>query len=200
MERHPTQQRILDETIRIIETSGEASVRVHDLEVTLGITAPSIYHFFGSREGLIAEAQAERLLRSFETFDPVMEAAIATIDSRESARTVLSDVLAAVYSPSRSLERQRRVFALGSSEGRPELAKRIAEMTQFYLRGMAARLKPLQEQGWIRADLDLEAFYFWLSGQILGRVYIEIGRESPVYPEWDAISEEAVAYVLFGPE
>jgi AcrR family transcriptional regulator len=200
MERHPTQQRILDETIRIIETSGEASVRVHDLEVTLGITAPSIYHFFGSREGLIVEAQAERLLRSFESFEPVVAAGVGTIDSRESAREVLREILTTAYAPTRSLERQRRVFALGSSEGRPELAKRIAEMTQLHIRGSSERLKALQDQGWIRADLDLEAFSFWLSGQILGRVCIEIGWESPVYPEWDAISEEAVAYVLFGPE
>jgi AcrR family transcriptional regulator len=200
MEQHPTQQKILDETIRIIETSGEASVRVHDIEVAVGITAPSIYHFFGSREGLIAEAQAERLLRSFESFNPFVDAAIATIDSQESARAVLHELLTGMYAPSRSLERQRRVFALGSSEGRPELAKRIAEMAQLHLRGIARRLQPLQDQGWIRADLDLEAFSFWLSGQVLGRVYIEIGWESPVYPEWDAISEEAVAYVLFGPE
>lgn len=200
MERHPTQQRILDETIRIIETSGEASVRVHDLVVTLGITAPSIYHFFGSREGLIVEAQAERLLRSFESFEPVVAAGVGTIDSQESAREVLHEILTTAYAPARSLERQRRVFALGSSEGRPELAKRIAEMTQLYIRGSSERLKALQDQGWIRADLDLEAFSFWLSGQILGRVFIEIGWESPVYPEWDAISEGAVAYVLFGPE
>lgn len=200
MERHPTQQKILDETIRRIETGGEASVRVQDLEAALGITAPSIYHFFGSREGLIVEAQAERLLRSFESFEPVVATGVGTIDSRESARAVLHDLLGGVYAPSRSLERQRRVFALGSSEGRPELARRIAEMTKLHIRRSSERLKALQDQGWIRSDLDLEAFNFWLSGQILGRVYIEIGWESPVYPEWDAISEEAVAYVLFGPE
>lgn len=200
MERHPTQQKILDETIRIIEVSGEASVRVHDLEVAVGVTAPSIYHFFGSREGLIAEAQAERLLRSFQGFDAFMDGAIASVDSRESGRVALHQLLTIIYDPARSIERQRRLFAMGSAEGREELAKRIGEITRYYLTNAAKRLQPLQDQGWIRPELDLEAFFYWLSGQILGRVYIEIGWESAVNPGWDAISEEAVAYLMFGPE
>jgi AcrR family transcriptional regulator len=200
MEQHPTQKKILDETIRIIETSGEASVRVHDIEVAVGVTAPSIYHFFGSREGLIAEAQAERLLRSFQRFDGALDEALATIHSRESGRVALHGLLALIYDSSRSIERQQRLFAMGSAEGRPELAQRVAEMAQFYLEGTAERLQPLQDQGWVRPELDLKAFMYWLAGQILGRVYIEIGRESTVYPEWDAISEEALAYLLFGPE
>jgi AcrR family transcriptional regulator len=51
MERHPTHQKILDEAIRIIEANGEAGLRVHDIEVAVSVTPPSIYHFFGSREG-----------------------------------------------------------------------------------------------------------------------------------------------------
>jgi len=200
MERHPTEQKILDETIRIIDTSGEASVRVHDLEVAVGITAPSIYHFFGSREGLIAEAQAERLLRSFQRYDSAVDAAVATVNSRESGRVALHQILQEMYDPSRTIERQRRLFAMGSAEGRPELAARIAEMTRLFIANSAKRLQPLQDNGWIRPELDLQAFSYWLSGQILGRVYIEIGWESTTYPEWDAISEAAVAYILFGPE
>ena len=50
MEHHPTHQKILDEAIRIIETSGEASLRVHDIEVAVDVTPPSIYHFLGAEK------------------------------------------------------------------------------------------------------------------------------------------------------
>jgi len=198
MERHPTEQKILDETIRIIETNGETNVRVHDIEVAVGITAPSIYHFFGNREGLVAEAQAERLLRSFEEVDGAFVAAIASINSREDARIALDGLLKFLYEPQRAEARHRRLSAMGSAEGRPELARRIAETSSEYLKRGASRLKPLQEKGWILPDLDLEAVFFWLSGQILGRVYVEIGWEPGLYPAWDEISCRAVSYVLFG--
>lgn len=200
MERHPTEQKILDETIRIIETSGETNVRVHDIEVAVGITAPSIYHFFGNREGLVAEAQAERLLRSFQELDGAFNAAVASVNSRDDVRVALRDLLQRFFESSRSEARQRRLFAMGSAEGRPELALRIAEMCKYFFSDEAARLLPLQEKGWIDPDLDLEAFVFWLSGLILGRVYIEIGGEADPYPEWDDISQRAVEFILLGPD
>ncbi|MEI7623381.1 MAG: TetR/AcrR family transcriptional regulator [Actinomycetes bacterium] len=200
MERHPTEQKILDETIRIIETNGETNVRVHDIEVAVGITAPSIYHFFGNREGLVAEAQAERLLRSFQELDHFLDVAVASVKSRDDTRAALRQLLKMIFDPSRRLARQHRLAALGSAEGRPELALRIAEMCQYFFSDEASRLKPLQENGWVDPDLDLEAFFYWLSGLILGRVYIEIGWEPGPYPEWDEISQRAVEFILLGPD
>ena len=127
MERHPTEQKILDETIRIIETSGETNVRVHDIEVAVGITAPSIYHFFGNREGLVAEAQAERFLRSFQELDRFLDLAVASVKSRDDTRAALRQLLKMIFDPSRAQARQHRLAAMGSAEGRPELALRIAE-------------------------------------------------------------------------
>ena len=199
MERHPTEQKILDETIRIIETNGETNVRVHDIEVAVGITAPSIYHFFGNREGLVAEAQAERLLRSFQELDHFLDVAVASVKSRDDTRAALRQLLKMIFDPSRRLARQHRLAALGSAEGRPELALRIAEMCQYFFSDEASRLKPLQENGWVDPDLDLEAFFYWLSGLILGRAYIEIGWEPGPYPDWDEISPRAVDFILLGP-
>ncbi len=198
MERHPTQQKILDETIRIIETSGEASVRVHDIEVAVGVTAPSIYHFFGSREGLVTAAQAERLVRSFAEFNAVSDLILSRVTSRTELREAVGELLSMIYEPSRSVSRQQRLFALGSAEGRPDLAVVIGEAARDFLHRLAVSFRTFKDKGWIRSDLDLEAFVQWLAGQILGRVYIELGCEPGPNPAWDAISKEAVAFVVFG--
>ena len=73
-------------------------------------------------------------------------------------------------------------------------------MCQYFFSDEASRLKPLQENGWVDPDLDLEAFFYWLSGLILGRVYIELGWEPGPYPEWDEISQRAVEFILLGPD
>lgn len=198
MKHHPTQQKILDETIRIIEASGEASVRVHDIEVAVGVTAPSIYHFFGSREGLVVAAQAERLLRSLDDFNDMSVVILSRVSNRAELREAVSEILALIYEPSRSVSRQQRIFALGSAEGRPDLAVAIGEAARSFLHRLAASFQTYKDKGWIRQDLDLEAFMQWLAGQILGRIYIEIGREPEAHPAWDAISQDAVAFVVFG--
>ena len=198
MERHPTHQKILDEAIRIIEANGEAGLRVHDIEVAVDVTPPSIYHFFGSREGLVSAAQAERLVRSFAEFNAVSDAILSRVSSRAELREAIRDLLAKVYDPSRSLPRRQRLFALGSAEGRPELAVILGEAARSFLRQLAESFQVFQDNCWIRPDLDLEAFIQWLAGQILGRIYIEIGCEPAPNPAWDAISIEAVTFVVFG--
>jgi AcrR family transcriptional regulator len=198
MERHPTEQKILDEAIRIIEANGEAGLRVHDIEVAVEVTPPSIYHFFGSREGLVIAAQEERLVRSFAEFNAVSASILRGVSSRAELRDAFLNILTMIYDPSRSLARQQRLFALGSVEGRPELAVVLGEAARSFLRQLAENFQVFKDIGWTRPDLDLEAFIQWLAGQILGRVYIEIGCEPAPNPAWDAISIEAVMFVAFG--
>jgi AcrR family transcriptional regulator len=198
MEHHPTHQKILDEAIRIIETSGEASLRVHDIEVAVDVTPPSIYHFFGSREGLVIAAQEERLVRSFAEFNAVSASILRGVSSRAELRDAFLNILTMIYDPSRSLARQQRLFALGSVEGRPELAVVLGEAARGFLRQLSESLQVFKDIGWTRPDLDLEAFIQWLAGQILGRIYIEIGCEPAPNPAWDAISIDAVMFVAFG--
>lgn len=198
MERHPTEQKILDEAIRIIEANGEAGLRVHDIEVAVEVTPPSIYHFFGSREGLVSAAQAERLVRSFAEFNAVSASILRGVSSRAELRNAFLNILTMIYDPSRSLARQQRLFALGSVEGRPELAVVLGEAARGFLRQLAESFQVFKDIGWTRPDLDLEAFIQWLAGQILGRIYIEIGCEPAPNPAWDAISIDAVMFVAFG--
>ncbi|MSW21347.1 MAG: TetR family transcriptional regulator, partial [Actinobacteria bacterium] len=50
---------MLQMAIDAIERGGEASVRVREVSDATGVSFASLYHFFGSREGLVEEALAE---------------------------------------------------------------------------------------------------------------------------------------------
>jgi hypothetical protein len=198
LSQHPTEKKILDEAARLIDERGEAGVRIQDVQTAVGVTAPSIYHFFGSREGLVREAQLVRLRRSFDTNDELLDVALGSVTSAEQMREALTDFLAMFFAPERAVERRRRAAALGSFEGRPELSEQFAEVVASYVEERALRLEPFQAKGWIRADLDLRAFNYWMIGFIFGRFYVEVGHDSRPYPEWDAIAEKAAAHILFG--
>ena len=198
MDRHPTAQKILDEAVRMIDERGEAGVRIQDIQDACEVTPPSIYHFFGNRDGLVREAQVVRLRRSFDANDSVLDEVLDSVGSREELRVALTRFLAMFLAPERAAERRRRMASMGSAEGRPELEQRFAEVVAGYVEERSRRLEPFQAKGWIRPELDLRSFNYWLMGLVFGRVYIEIGHDSQEYPAWDAIAEKAVAHVLFG--
>jgi AcrR family transcriptional regulator len=195
---HPTAQKILDEAVRMIDERGESGVRIMDLQSEVDVSAPSIYHFFRNREGLVREAQLVRLRRTFEVNSELLDTALDAVSSAEQLRQALTDFLTEFFAPERAVERRRRAAALGSFEGRPELSEQFAEVVASYVEERALRLEPFQSKGWIRADLDLRAFTYWLIGFVFGRFYVEVGHDSVSYPEWDAIAEKAAAHILFG--
>ena len=198
MALHPTAQKILDETVRIIDEHGEAAVRIQDVLDSCDITPPSIYHFFGNREGLVSEAQVARFRRSFVENDAVLDQILDSITSPTELRAALGAFFSMFFTPERAIERRRRMASMGSAEGRPDLEARFAEVIDTYVEERSRRLEPFQQKGWIRPDLDLRAFNHWLIGVIFGRVYIEMGHDQLEYPAWDAIAERAAAHILFG--
>jgi len=198
MKRRPTEQKILDEAVRVIDVHGEAAVRLQEIQEACDVSAPSIYHYFGSREGLVIEAQSERLLGALDQFDPLIDERFAAVTSKDELRTVMRSFLELFWHPERTAVRAQRLSALGSAVGRPELTARFEKEIESRSEAMRARLEVFQDRGWLVPDLDLRAFSYWMMGVILGRVYVEFGGNSGPFPEWDAIAGKAMEYVLFG--
>lgn len=200
MDRHPTAQRILDAAVRLIDETGEAGLRIQDVQTTAEVTAPSIYHFFGSRDGLVREAQAVRLRRTFDANDATLDEVLADVRSKEDLRRALTGFLRIFFDSERARVRQQRMATLGSVEGRPDLADHFAHIIDGYVEERTARLRPFQEKGWIEPDLDLRVFNYWLLGVVFGRAYVELADSSAPQVEWDLMSERAIAFIMFGPD
>ena len=200
MEEHSTKVKILSAAVQIIDEKGEAALRIQDIEGLSDVTAPSIYYFFGSREGLVVEAQTERLLSALDQFDPLIDAKFAAVTSSDELRAVMREFFGLFWRPERTPVRMQRLSALGSSVGRPDLTVRFEKEIREYTESLSARLGEFQDRGWLLPDLDLRAFSYWLMGVLLGRVYVEFGVIPGPHPEWDAIAEKAIEFIMFGPE
>ena len=200
MSAEATRDRLLEATIDAIDAGGEAAVSVDEIAKTAGVTAPTIYNHFRNRDGLIAAAQAERFDRWIgEDFD-TLSSVIDGIRTREQLVEILGFLLGAFVDPERSNLRVRRVSALGSAIGRPELKAIVIEKFVELCTRMAEVIRPLQERGIIRPDLDLLTFSAWFTGAVTGRVFIELG-DTPIDPVvWDRLLTEAVAALVLAPE
>ena len=191
-------QRILDLAVAAIDDGGEAAVRVNDLAAEAGVTVPTLYRHFGSRDGLVEAAQTYRFRKTQFIDGSVFAASLAKCKSQDDLRKVLRKELLTHFDTDRWELRQVRLNALGAGYARPELAASLALAQKQGAMGIADMLLPFQKKGWIRKDIDLPATVYWFMGQILGRVLIEMGDNPVSQKKWNDVSLEGIMAVIFG--
>ncbi|MEA3184323.1 MAG: hypothetical protein QOJ74_800 [Ilumatobacteraceae bacterium] len=196
--RSATADRLLEAAIGAIDTGGEAAVRVQEVADAAGVQIPILYRQFGSRDGLIQAAQVERLSRTLGREMDDLASAMDAVATAEEFRALIDAVLASLDGAERRTARWKRVNVVGSTYGRPDLAVAVSKLQTRAVQGIAHALQRPQESGWLRDDLDLEAFAAWFAGQTMGRVLIELGGSEIDDSAWNSISADAVRHVLLG--
>jgi AcrR family transcriptional regulator len=188
---------ILDCVIRIIDVDGESAVRIADVRRETGASTSSIYHFFNNREGLIAAAHAQRfsqgILRQAEVYAPIL----AEAETRDEFRAAIIKLLEVTTGPQMMPVRKIRSNVVGSTLGRPVLAEAIAQVQERMLMVFAERIRPAQELGWIRADVDVANLAAWTISQLFGQVLFELGESSASLQEWRRLAIEATLFMYF---
>lgn len=197
MPRHEsTENRLLKAAADAIDKGGEAAVKIREIAKKANVTAPSVYHFFGSREGLVEAALAHRYMRGFEQMGASFAAAVYKAKSKSEFTTIAHRYLAQIFSRDRLDIRKVRVNVLGSAQYRPTLATQIAEAQDRANRSFGETMRYAQSKGWIRKDFDPEVFGAWLTGVIHSRVIVELDGEHPKSKEWDVIAKRAICALL----
>jgi len=191
-------QRILELAVSAIDEGGEAAVRVNDLAAEAGVTVPTLYRHFGSRDGLVEAAQTYRFRKTQFVDSSVFAASLAKCKNQDELRKALRKELLTHFDTDRWELRQVRLNALGAGYARPELAASLALAQKQGAMGIAEMLLPFQKKGWIRKDIDLPATVYWFMGQILGRVLIEMGDNPVSQKKWNDVSLEGIMAVIFG--
>ena len=190
-----TRSRILDAAIEMMESSGEASIRVATIAAKLDIAEPSIYHHFTNRAALVEEAYAEWYWRCLEIQVP-MATVMALVDNREEYLSAIFKSVTWSYQKDRHAARAVRISVLGAAQRNPQLAKAINDINRQFLASVADSMKEAQKRKWVRSDLDPMATAYWFHGQILGRVVAEMDDGVVDLEQWDALSYEVISTIL----
>ena len=194
-----TPELLIEETIRAIEAGGESSVRVKLVAESVGVAVTSIYHFFGSREDLIDSANSERYLRTL--YGPnwgTLLTAVTACETKDEFREIVRAILIVGNDADGQARRRTRVSVLGSAVSRPSLSAKVREANLTYAREAAYAFSKAQVRGWIRRDLDLEAFTLWNIGQMTGRYLVELDEPIGDLAAWEQIELDAVLSALLG--
>ncbi len=197
--RHPTKQALLDATIAEMEATGEASIRVMKVLKDAGASNGSFFYHFGSREGLIQEAIAERYLSAVSRGLDTFSSNIKEISSAEELMEFFGNELRRFGGSEFQELRVRRASALGASLLRPGLRERIVAGQSEHFDRASLPIKFLQTKGVIDPSVDVRSFAAWFLGLLLSRILSDLDPACEPDDAWSEFTLEAIRANLLPP-
>jgi AcrR family transcriptional regulator len=167
-------QRLLDAAVRLLETHGEAALRMTAIAEEAGVAVALITHHFGSRDGLVVAAQQARVVGDAVSDLAVIDAIVSGVTSREELRERLAGLTSVLVSGRREATRLSRIAALASAHGRPEAEAALGATIGELLDGFAALIARGQERGLIRTDVDARSLATFINAYALGLVVADL--------------------------
>ena len=195
-ERQSSRLRILHIAAKILDQHGEPQLRISDVCKKAKVTAPSIYHFFDSREGLIDAAQAFLFVQGQAELGEAFGEATYACTSKARFAAIADRFARAAFSDARRHVRSRRASVLGRAQNSESLSKQLNVYQNESNKLIGDPLRFAQAKGWVRSNFDTEMFAAWFVGMTTARCFIEFGNAHPKASRWDSIAIRAVFSVL----
>lgn len=152
---------ILALAIRAIDEGGEASIRVKQIAEAAGTSVTSIYHFFGSREGLVEAAQIARFEGGYEDMRAKFADAARTLGTMKEFEQFIETLVREIFTARHRLNRARRMNVAGSALARPDLLAVINDVQRRWYSELVEGLRTAQTRGLIGKDADVESIATW---------------------------------------
>jgi AcrR family transcriptional regulator len=198
MPKEDTRSLLIAAAVELIDQSGEDGLRLQQVAEMVGVSEPSVYHFFKNRTALVEQAQIVRYRRSyFEVLIP-FAAAVSLADTRDEFEKAVRKVLALSFAPERNDMRLTRVSVMGRAQSSEVIAEAVVDINAEVVAELARVLNDAQAKGWVNNKLDVVALGYWLTGQFTSRVMAELDPERVNLDEWDRISTEAILGLFRG--
>jgi AcrR family transcriptional regulator len=174
-------------------TEDEALIRIPEICESTGVNYGSVYHHFGSREGLIDAAYVflfEKYAR--EDVDKLLEIAQKAQTREEFLAGMRGVMRASIGNSDRVQRRQIRIRILAAALVRPALQELVAETQDGVTDTLAEMVTIAQNNGWFRHDLDARAIAVMFQVVVLGRVLDDVSGHPVSEEQWGPVVARAL--------
>lgn len=191
-----TSERLMAEAAKEIQRFGIENFDVQRVMDRAQATNGSLYHHFGSKNGLIAAAEVQELVRHLSSDNRVFRAMVEECRTKVEFVNAIERIVEAVASSTRSGVRVWRARAITLALDNKKVAKtvRIAQIEET--KHAAETLRIAQERGFVNTSINTEAVSYWMQGQFFGFVLLETGDIERLREEWKTVSMVGLRAVL----
>jgi len=170
--------------VDLLEEQGEQGFRISSVKERTGISIGSLYHHFGSRDGLIKAARAHQLAEMFRSDGAVL---IQIVEASRTVEELLASIRSAAVEMTGDDARQSRLHRIefiGSAVSRPDLFATVQEMQTQAVDHVEAAAQVLVARGWVRASITARTLASMLLCVGLGRVICDLDEHRTTSEEW----------------
>jgi len=190
----PVMQSVLDAVAERLLSGDESRIRIPEICESTGVNYGSVYHHFGSREGVI-DAAYEMIFTRLTQED--LEGVRQATEYSETFDEYLSAVIPIVTSISSGEDRRRRramrLRVVAAATAREELRALIARSQTEASAALSYVVRYGQDRGWVRRDVDAHFIAVLLQILLFGRVVDDISLE----PVSDELWEHSASILFF---
>ena len=193
----PVMKAVLDAVAERLVVGDESLIRIPEICEATGVNYGSVYHHFGSREGVI-DAAYNVIFHNLVEGDIAQLHAIgeASNSLEEYAEAMRPFVALMLTGEDRPRRRALRVRIVAAAETREEL-RAVIGRTQAHLTDELVRIVERgQNRGWLRGDLSARAIAVLVQAVIFGRTLDDISSDPINQFEWDHATYELFLNLL----
>ena len=173
-DRRSTKARILDTAIDLLERRGAERFTVEEVLIESDTSASSLYHHFGSRQGLLVVVEDERYRRGLRAEDRRnLDGGLAATTTEEFFEHVANQLRRIATDPASVAVRRERLQVAARALDSPDLASRTASAQARLIDEVAKAFADAPARGLVNADLDPWEYSAWFHGLTLGRTFTE---------------------------
>jgi AcrR family transcriptional regulator len=196
----PVIQAVLDAVGERLMNADESLIRIPEICESTGVNYGSVYHHFGSREGVIDAAY-------HQMFTKLAEEDIATLHIVSEASQTFDEYVGAMQaligtfssSDQRRERRALRTRIVAASMMRPELRKLIGE-TQSRLTGeLQAIIENGQQREWLNREISAHSIAVLLQILLVGRTLDDVSSSPITNAQWETMMTTLLAVVVARP-
>jgi len=192
-----TIERALDATIALLATVEPEDLRLADVTERSGVSAGSLAHHFGGREGLLVAAQAVRFERAalarMVDIELVVERSSADGRAAVPAFEVVRALAAAAARGERDTERKVRFETLAFARRRPDLLAFMVDIIGAFNERVTPLVGRAQEAGVLRPELSASVVGVFGQTFAAGRFVDELVQDALPSEAWETVLQVAVA-------
>ncbi len=170
---------------RLMDTD-ESLIRIPDICDATGVNYGSVYHHFGSREGVIDAAMVRIFTDLIRTDVESMTKILGGSKTKSEFAISMAQLFSSINSdPARLPRRQMRARIVAAALARPALREEIGAVQSEVTDVLTGLCAEGQVRGWLRTDVSARMMAVLMMATNIGRTVDDISAHPIDSEEWD---------------
>ena len=187
-----TINRLLKYSAAEIQRNGIANYDLDDVLRRSKTSKGSLYHHFGSKNGLIAATQSHTLSADIGRDNQSLRAFIEAAKSKDEMLAILDFAIQHGINSDSAKSRKRRIQALAFGQHDKLIALQLKNDQIQASEYLAETLQIAQDRGYFSPSVSCRGFAFWIQGAVFGHLLVEIAGDTNLAEEWTATMRRAL--------